>query len=107
MVDHSKFRQHKTSRGYTYNYYFSPAASGKPYLFFSHGFPSCAYLWRKQIAFFEPLGYGLVVPDLLGYGGTDKPTELSGYYGSGLAKDIVDILDKESIAKVISISHDW
>ena len=107
MLDSTKYRQHKTSRGYTYNYYFSPAVAGKPYLFLSHGFPSSSQLWRKQVAFLEPLGYGLIVPDLLGYAGTDKPTDLSGYYGSGLAQDINDILDKEGIAKVIGISHDW
>lgn len=107
MLDTSKFKQHKTSRGYNYNYYFAPASAGKPHLLLCHGFPSCAHLWRKQIAFFEPLGYGLIVPDMLGFGETDKPTEVSAYYGSGLAQDIVDILDKEGVAKVIGVGHDW
>ncbi|KAJ7179723.1 Alpha/Beta hydrolase protein [Mycena filopes] len=81
------------------------AAPGKPVLLFAHGFPSDSTLWRKQVAFFEPLGFGLVVPDLLGYGGTDKPTDPKLYLGSGHAHDIVDILDAESVQQVIAIGH--
>ncbi|KAJ7575689.1 hypothetical protein C8J56DRAFT_801174 [Mycena floridula] len=33
-----------TRRGFTYSYYFSPAAEGKPVLFFVHGFLSGSYL---------------------------------------------------------------
>ncbi|KAJ6614936.1 alpha/beta-hydrolase [Mycena sp. CBHHK59/15] len=106
-MNQSHVKQVKTQRGFTYSYYFSPPAAGKPVIFFSHGFPSGAYLWRKQIAFFEPLGYGLVVPDLLGYGGTDKPTDPKFYVGSGLAQDVIDIFNNEGIEQAIALGHDW
>jgi pimeloyl-ACP methyl ester carboxylesterase len=106
-MDQSRFKQTKTQRGFTYSYYFAASDKGKPTLFFSHGFPTPAYLWRKQVAFFEPLGYGIVAPDLLGYGRTDKPTDPKFYVGSGLAKDVIDILDKENIRQVIAVGHDW
>ncbi|KAJ7882476.1 alpha/beta-hydrolase [Mycena leptocephala] len=94
-MDLSRYKQLKTQRGFTYSYYWSPPATGKPVLFFAHGFPEGSFLWRKQVPFFEPLGYGLFVPELLGYGGTDKPTDPKLYIGSGHAHDIVDILDAE------------
>ncbi|KAJ7179748.1 alpha/beta-hydrolase [Mycena filopes] len=107
-MNQSRYKQLKTKRGFTYSYFFSPAvAPGKPVLLFAHGFPSDSTLWRKQVAFFEPLGFGLIVPDLLGYGGTDKPTDPKLYLGSGHAHDIVDILDAESVQQVIAIGHDW
>ncbi|KAJ7671854.1 alpha/beta-hydrolase [Mycena rosella] len=106
-MDSSFYKQVKTQRGFTYAYYFSPPAAAKPVIFCAHGFPSSSYIWRKQVAFFKPLGYGLVVPDLLGYGGTDKPTDPKLYIPSGLAQDVVDILDAEGIAKVIAIGTDW
>ncbi|KAF7290224.1 Epoxide hydrolase [Mycena indigotica] len=96
-----------TRRGFTYAYYFSPATAGKPTLLFAHGFPTPAYVWRRQIAFFEPLGFGVVAPDMLGYGGTDKPVDPVAYLGSGLAQDIADVLDKEGIEQVIAVGHDW
>ncbi|KAJ7722821.1 alpha/beta-hydrolase [Mycena metata] len=106
-MDQSRYKTVKTRRGFTYSYYFSPPATGKPVLFFAHGFPANSSLWRKQVAFFEPLGHGLLVPDLLGYGGTDKPTDPKLYVGSGHANDIADILDAEGLEQVIAIGHDW
>jgi len=106
-MDQTRYKQVKTQRGFTYSYYWSLPAAGKPVLFFSHGFPESSFLWRKQVPFFEALGYGLFVPDLLGYGGTDKPTDPKLYIGSGHAQDIVDILDTEGVNQVITIGHDW
>ncbi|KAJ7048342.1 alpha/beta-hydrolase [Mycena amicta] len=106
-MDETRFKQTKTQRGFTYSYYFAAPSEGKPTLFFAHGFPTPAYLWRHQVAFLEPLGFGIVAPNLLGYGGTDKPTDAKFYIGSGLAQDIVDILDEEGIQQVIAVCHDW
>ncbi|KAJ7474241.1 alpha/beta-hydrolase [Mycena latifolia] len=106
-MDPNLYKQVKTQRGFTYAYYFSPPAAGKPVLFFAHGFPCSSHLWRAQVAFFQPHGYGIVVPDLLGYGGTDKPTDPKLYTGGGLAQDVVDILDAEGITQVVAIGHDW
>jgi soluble epoxide hydrolase / lipid-phosphate phosphatase len=44
---------------------------------------------------------------MLGYGNTDKPSEVVAYVGSALAKDIVDILDAEHVETAIPIGHDW
>ncbi|KAJ7914107.1 alpha/beta-hydrolase [Mycena leptocephala] len=103
----TRYKQVKTQRGFNYSYYWSPPAPGKPVIFFSHGFPGGSVLWRKQVTFFEPLGYGLLVPDLLGYGATDKPTDPKVYIGNGHANDVVDILDAEGVEKVIAVGHDW
>ncbi|KAJ7817364.1 hypothetical protein B0H14DRAFT_3877517 [Mycena olivaceomarginata] len=69
--------------------------------------PPLPFLWRKQVAFFQPLGYGIIVPDHLGYRGTDKPTDPKLYVGHGLAADMADILDAEAFAQVVAIGHDW
>jgi pimeloyl-ACP methyl ester carboxylesterase len=106
-MDENNYKQTKTKRGFNYTYYYSPPTAGKPVLFFSHGFPSASFLWRKQVAFFQPLGYGIIVPDHLGYRGTDKPTDPKLYVGHGLAADMADILDAEAVAQVVAIGHDW
>ncbi|KAF8212752.1 alpha/beta-hydrolase [Mycena galopus ATCC 62051] len=106
-MDQTRYSQLKTQRGFTYSYYSSPPAAGKSVLLFLHGFPAGSFVWRRQVPFFESLGYGLIVPDLLGYGRTDKPTDPKLYIGSGHAQDIVDILDAEGLTQVIGIGHDW
>ncbi|TEB37997.1 alpha/beta-hydrolase [Coprinellus micaceus] len=101
------FKDTTVSRGLNYHYYFSPPASGKPTLLLVHGFPSLAVDWHPQINYFKQKGYGLVVPDQLGYGGTDKPKESKAYVHSRLAQDLVDIIDHENVTDVIAIGHDW
>lgn len=101
------FKYVTTSRGLTYSYYLSVPNPGKPTVLLVHGFPSLAVDWYPQITHFKQLGYGLIVPDQLGYGGTDKPKESSAYVHSLLAKDMVDILDHEKAENVVAIGHDW
>lgn len=96
------------SRGFNYHYYSTPSRDAdKPYLVFLHGWPSSAYDWRYQIDYFSNRGFGVIVPDMLGYGGTAKPLETEAYKFSLLAKDIVDILDHEQVEDVIAVGHDW
>ncbi|TFK21810.1 alpha/beta-hydrolase [Coprinopsis marcescibilis] len=109
LYNSPKYKEAKTSRGYTYRYYFTkPAVSSKPTLLFVHGFPSYSAHWIHQIAFFEAEGFGLVVPDMLGYGGTSVPTQVEAFGHSLQAKDLVEILDAEDLkSNVIAIGHDW
>ena len=107
-MDPSLYKDTTTSRGFKYHYYFSAATDpNKSSVLFIHGFPSSAQDWRKVVPSFEATGYGIIVPDMLGYGGTDKPTETDAYKLSGIARDVVDILDAEGINKVIVVGHDW
>jgi soluble epoxide hydrolase / lipid-phosphate phosphatase len=98
----------KTSRGYIYSYiYNKPVEDGATYLLFLHGFPSSSYDWRHQIQCFSQKGYGIIAPDLLGYGETAKPLEVEAYKGKDMVKDIIEILDHEEIQLVVGIGHDW
>ena len=55
-MDPTGFKDVKVKRGYTYRYYSSLASSGKPTLFFIHGFPSGSFDWARQVAYFKPKG---------------------------------------------------
>jgi soluble epoxide hydrolase / lipid-phosphate phosphatase len=103
----SLFKDLNVTRGLQYHYYAVPANTGKPTLLFLHGYPSTSYDWRHQVAFFQDKGYGLIVPDMLGYGGTAKPLDPQLYVSSLVTKDIVDILDAEGIDQAVVIGHDW
>ncbi|KAI6002827.1 Alpha/Beta hydrolase protein [Pisolithus albus] len=97
----------KTARGYTYNYLSARGREGKPTLLFMHGFPDTSHGWHHQISYFHTKGYGLVIPDMLGYGGTDKPTNPAAFSHTAIAHDILDILDAEDVYSVYVIAHDW
>ncbi|KAJ0133685.1 putative WD repeat-containing protein [Fusarium oxysporum f. sp. albedinis] len=93
--------------GTTYRYVFAPPSdTTKPYLLFIHGFPETSYEWSHQITYFTEQGYGVIVPDLLGCGGTDTPRALTLYGFKSMAADVGQILDCEGVEKVIGVSHD-
>jgi soluble epoxide hydrolase / lipid-phosphate phosphatase len=95
------------STGTTYGYLFVPAKEGKPTLLFLHGFPSTHSDWRYQISFFSAKGYGILAPDLLGYGASSHPTDPFAYRAKKMAAEIVALLDAENLATVIGTGHDW
>lgn len=102
------YKDLKSTRGYSYYYYCSlPQDTSKPILLLLHGFPSLSRDWMHVVLFFESQGYGIIAPDLLGYGGTDKPTDAESYRMKLMAKDIIDILDHERVASAVAIGHDW
>lgn len=101
----------KTSRGFNYTYYVSNSShktdSSLPSLFFCHGWPDDARLWESMATYLRDLPFKMVIPDLLGYAGTDKPTDVASYKFDAMSNDLVEIIDKEGIQKVIATGHDW
>ena len=106
-MDASHYKTLTVSRGLVYNYYATPAHEGRPTLLFCHGFPSSSHDWSLFVPFFESRGYGLVIPDMLGYGDTAKPTDPAEYIPSKMSKDLVDLLDAEGVQQVIAVGFDW
>ncbi|KIP01965.1 hypothetical protein PHLGIDRAFT_319667 [Phlebiopsis gigantea 11061_1 CR5-6] len=106
-MDPSLYKDVVTSRGVTYHYYYLAAPSGRPTLLLCHGFPSTSGDWRKMVPYLQAQGYGIIAPDMLGYGGTDKPTDPAMYVGSGQARDLIDILDAENVQRVVAVGFDW
>ncbi|KAK9364335.1 Alpha/Beta hydrolase protein [Lipomyces kononenkoae] len=97
-----------TARALTYSYiHIPPQSPNTQYILFLHGFPSTSHDWRHQISFFVAKGYGILAPDLLGFGETSKPSELEMYRGEGMARDIVEIMVSEGVGVVVGVAHDW
>jgi soluble epoxide hydrolase/lipid-phosphate phosphatase len=98
----------QTLRGFTYTYYVSPASAGKPIILLLHGWPDCAALWDDlAVRHLIPTGYGLIIPDCLGFGSSSQPTDPQSYNPAGLTSDFIDILDAEHVETVIYGGHDW
>ncbi|KAK5726151.1 hypothetical protein LTR17_012966 [Elasticomyces elasticus] len=98
-----------TGRRIKYTYYSTPEESPAclPALLFLHGFPDSAHLWAGVIRHLGNLPNKIIVPDCLGYGGTDKPTDTNRYAYRHQAEDIADILSNENANNTIIIGHDW
>ncbi|KAI0770425.1 alpha/beta-hydrolase [Fomes fomentarius] len=107
-MDPALYKDIHVKRGYTYHYYHTPPRhADKPTLLFIHGFPSTSYDWRRQAAHFANAGYGVLIPDMLGYGGSSKPILPAEYRNALVAKDVVEIVDAERLTNVVAVGHDW
>ncbi len=68
-----------------------------------HGFPDLWYGWRYQIGPWVRKGYRVVVPDMLGYGGTDKPFDAKEYSTKQLCADLAALLDHLKVERAVSV----
>jgi len=97
----------RTSRGLDYTYWIRRSADDKPALLLHHGFPDDHEVWIPVIPYLIDTGHTIIVPDLLGYGQTSKPSDAQLYNSGAMAKDMMEILDNENQPYVISVGHDW
>ena len=74
-----------------------------------HGFPDTAAMWQEQIAALSAAGYGVVAPDMPGFGRStfDEPQELQQYSLRNIVTVMCGLLDALSIEKVTAVGHDW
>jgi soluble epoxide hydrolase/lipid-phosphate phosphatase len=56
--------------------------------------------------YFTKQGYGVIAPDLLGYGGTDNPADLGAFNFKRMAAHLGELLDHEGVDTAIGIAHD-
>ncbi|MDP9067006.1 MAG: haloalkane dehalogenase [Actinomycetota bacterium] len=71
-----------------------------------HGEPTWAYLYRKMI---PPLAEGarVVVPDLIGFGRSDKPTERDWYSYERHVDSIVQLIQHLDLQSITLVVQDW
>jgi len=79
-----------------------------PTLLCVHGFPDLWYGWRYLIhPWVKHYGWRVIVPDMLGYGGTDKPADPKEYSTKALCDDLAALLDHVGVGKAVILGHDW
>ncbi len=78
-----------------------------PAVMLLHGFPDTGRLWRHQVPALAEAGFRVVVPDLRGYGGSDKPAEVEAYDFPNLVADVLGVLHHLGIHRTHVVGHDW
>lgn len=72
-----------------------------------HGFPDSGRLWRHQVPALVQAGFRVIVPDLRGYGRSDKPPEVEAYALSALAADVLAVMADAGVDRAHVVGHDW
>lgn len=64
------------------------------------------FSFRKIVPLLTSHGYGVIVPELPGYGGTAKPDDVASYSRSKIGHSLKELLAAEDLNKVIVFGHD-
>jgi pimeloyl-ACP methyl ester carboxylesterase len=72
-----------------------------------HGFPDTGRLWRNQVPALAEAGLRVIVPDLRGFGRSDKPEEVKAYALRLLIGDVLAVMDDAGAEKAHVVGHDW
>ena len=72
-----------------------------------HGFPDSGRLWRHQVPALIEAGFKVIVPDMRGYGRSDKPTGKDAYTMDLLVGDVLAVIDAAGADRAHVVGHDW
>ncbi|CZT03426.1 related to epoxide hydrolase [Rhynchosporium agropyri] len=102
--------QYKTAKlnGVTYSYILAePKGKALNTIFLVHGWPDISFGWRYQVPHLVSLGLRVVVPDMMGYAGTDAPESPSYYTHKRAADDLATLAEQLGLSSIILGGHDW
>lgn len=88
-------------------HYLDEGPSEGPVVLLIHGEPSWSYLYRKMIPVFVAAGYRTIVPDLLGFGKSDKPADRGDYSYQGMVDIIDQLITELELRDVSAFYQDW
>jgi pimeloyl-ACP methyl ester carboxylesterase len=72
-----------------------------------HGWPDSGHLWRHQVPYLVDHGFQVVVPDMRGFGRSERPAEVSAYALQNAVADVAGILNALGIETAHVVGHDW
>jgi pimeloyl-ACP methyl ester carboxylesterase len=83
-----------------------PAGAGAVFLCL-HGEPTWAYLYRRMIPVFARAGHRVVVPDLFGFGRSDKPAGDAAYTFDFHRRTLIALIEALDLRNVALVVQDW
>ncbi|HYH59895.1 MAG TPA: haloalkane dehalogenase [Thermoleophilaceae bacterium] len=72
-----------------------------------HGEPTWGYLWRTVLPPVRDAGYRVILPDLVGFGRSDKPTDLGWYSYDRHVEHAATLFEDLDLRDATIVVHDW
>ena len=85
-------------------YMYLPAEKGFPVVTLMHGKNFNGAYWENTATWLHDQGYGVLIPDQIGFGKSSKPTDYQ-YSFAALASNTKALMDKLNILKTIVVGH--
>ncbi len=106
MDGHSKSSSEIVDVGRDRHFSLFDNGDGETSLLLLHGIPGHRGAW-DQVVDRLPAGHRVLVPDLLGFGGSSRPTPGAALHAAAQAEALVALLDRLRIPRVIVVGHDF
>ncbi len=88
-------------------HYLDEGPAGAPTLLLMHGEPTWSFLYRKMIPVLVAAGYRCVVPDLVGFGRSDKPAQREAYTYQMHVNAMRELVVALNLRDVTLFGQDW
>lgn len=88
-------------------HYVDEGPSQAPVVLLLHGEPSWSYLYRTMIPVLSAAGYRVIAPDLIGFGKSDKPAQMSAHSHSGHVAHISALIEQLQLSNITLFIQDW
>ena len=92
--------------GYRVHYLDEGPRDGEPVLLI-HGEPTWSYLYRKMIPVLTGAGYRCIVPDLIGFGRSDKPVSMDTHTYAFHVDAMTQLVEALGISNITFFGQDW
>lgn len=97
---------YKDIQGYRVHYLDEGPADGQPILLL-HGEPTWSYLYRKMIPVLTAAGHRCIVPDLIGFGRSDKPASMDVHTYKFHVDTMTELVEALDLQKATFFGQDW
>ena len=88
-------------------HYLDEGPKDGPVLLLLHGMPTWSYLYRHFIDPLTDAGYRCIAPDHLGFGRSDKPTDIHWYTIARHTEVLASLVMALDLKKVTLVCQDW
>ena len=78
-----------------------------PVMLLPHGMPTWAYLYRDMIPGFVQAGYRCIAPDHMGFGRSDKPTDIHWYTIARHTEILTSLIVDLDLQHITLVCQDW
>ncbi|MEM6701941.1 MAG: haloalkane dehalogenase [Acidobacteriota bacterium] len=92
--------------GYRVHYLDEGPSDGEPVLLI-HGEPTWSYLYRKMIPVLTKAGYRCIVPDLIGFGRSDKPVSMDTHTYAFHVAAMTQLVEALELNELTLFGQDW
>ena len=87
--------------------YLDEGEASEPPVWLMHGEPTWSYLWRRVLPPLRAAGLRCVVPDLVGFGRSDKPADMGFYSYDMHVAHMAALLERLDLRGATMVVHDW